>query len=474
MSALAVLGHVIPLVFAGYGLLSAFLSRIFVTGGVRSLASYLGVALLVGAGAAGVVLAGLAACGVRTTPAIVLITSLGLGIIGAGAGRWSARRRPAVPPMPEGSLRRRSSTVERLVATGAGCLVATWTALALYGSFRTAPWLDDTYTMWFAKGIALQTVGLDDRLFTMHQESIPFYRLDYPLWWSIHSSAASTLLGDVDVRTVVAETAVLVAAFIGAVARMLWDFVRPSILWASVLALLLSPSFVSAMRSGGADLPLALYVGAFLLASGIWLAKRDGLALCVAGICAATAVAIKSEGAPIIVLSGTLAGLLALHSRRREVFALLLTGIAALASALPGFLWRQLHDVHNAISFGDAVDPFHLAARSERVWPSVRALALESVDPGSWAPFAVVAVIASLLAVVIHKRLVWAAPGVILVVGIAFWTWTYWVDPFPLEIRVERATPRVILSVIVPLVVSLPLVLDRLLTACLTRTGRLS
>jgi hypothetical protein len=238
--------------------------------------------------------------------------------------------------------------------------------LVLVGGFRSSPWLDDTWYFWLPKGRALDTLGLDPRLWrpdpSLHMvfgrdyESLYFIRPDNPLWWSVVLNLVLRFVGAIDLRAVNGELAFLLVGFVGATARLLWGRVRPWLLLPALLLLLSAPELLRQTQGGDADVPLAIYLALAVLAGAGWLAERSGFALLLAFVFGATTIQIKSEGLLELVLDLAILSALAWRARR----ALLpLGGVVALAFATsaPWLVWRSRHDVTNVFSLRNALSP---------------------------------------------------------------------------------------------------------------------
>jgi len=120
---------------------------------------------LLGAAAVGVALSGLAVAGLTTGPAVFGPTAATLAVVGL-LGTWllpdAWLARVAFPQPP---TRRSTSPVAAVAATVGAYAVAAICGLAIFASFRSSPWLDDSWTFWLPKGIALDHVGLYARVF---------------------------------------------------------------------------------------------------------------------------------------------------------------------------------------------------------------------------------------------------------------------------------------------------------------------
>ena len=230
----------------------------------RTIATYCGVALLAGTGIVGVALCFVAPFGAR----IGLLAAAGLAVARFLPPLVRARPLPSLTP---------PSRFADAAATAAAAGIAVVLVLVLVGGFRSSPWLDDTWYFWLPKGRALDTVGLDPRLWrpdpSLHMifghdyESLYFIRPDNPLWWSVVLNLVMRFVGTMDMRAVNGELAFLLVAFVGATARLLWGRIRPWLLLPGLLLLLSAPELLRQTQGGDADVPLAIYLALTVLAA---------------------------------------------------------------------------------------------------------------------------------------------------------------------------------------------------------------
>jgi hypothetical protein len=401
---------------AGYALL----------GPARRSPSWAGVALLVGAGSVGTLVFFAAILGLHASlPVAATVTT---AVVVVGFLFW--RRNPAEVPPSQGRR-----PIDSLTAAAFGVIAAVC-AVGVVGGFRSAPWLDDVWGIWLPKGLALWHHGLDERLFVPNGEYVTFGVPDYPLWWSVVTSLDVQAVGGLDVRVVCAQLALLTVAFVGAVARLLWDCVRPQVLAGSLLLLVLSPELWRHVQGGVADLPLAIYLALAVVAAARWLQTREPFLLGLAGLALAVALQVKTEA---LVEVAALVVVGALFARR-----LLWLGLA-LVAALPWLAWRWLHDVPSRAELD--------LTRVERVPDAARAVAEHLFDPAEWL---VIVPLAILLAVVARKPKALLAPGALLAVVLV----AYWIDRDEIGYVLATSAYRVIDPVVLSAAVLIPLLAE--------------
>jgi hypothetical protein len=388
--------------------------------------SWAGVALLVGAGSVGTVvflatLVGLRASLVVAAAAAVLIGVAGL--VGARGSEPGGRAAPRMTPF----------------AAIGYALVAAVCALGVVGGFRSSPWLDDAWGIWLPKGLALWHHGLDERLFVPNGEFVTFGVPDYPLWWSVVSSIDAQAVGDLDVRAMCAQLALLTVAFVGAVARLLWDCVRPTVLAGSLLLLALSPELWRQVQGGVADLPLALYLALGVVAGARWLQTEERFHGVLATFALAVALQVKTEALPEVA---ALVVVGALFARR-----LALAGFA-LVAALPWLLWRWAHEVPSRAELE--------FTRIERVPDALRAVAEHVLDPTEWL---VIVPLAIVLALLTRQPKVLLVPGALLAVVLA----AYWIDRDEIGFVLATSAYRVVDPLVLCAAVLVPLLAEAFL-----------
>jgi hypothetical protein len=432
------------LLFAGVGY--ALLWRTLRGRTFTSLMSWAGVALLLGAGSVGIAVFFATIAGARASFAVAFACS---AVLSAGG----LLLRFGLPERGPGG-------VGPLLA-GLFGLVAGICLLGVVGGFRSSPWLDDAWGIWLPKGLALWHHGLDERLFVPGGAYVTFGVPDYPLWWSIVTSLdVQASVGALDVRVMPAQLGLLVAAFVAAVARLLWGVVHPAPLAAGLLLLVLSPELWRQVQGGVADLALGIYVALFALAVAGWAIEGAKWWLLVAAVAGATAVQVKTEGLGEVLIAGFVA--VAFVPRARRAGVAVVTGIAA-AAALPWLGWQLAHDVPSRSPLGDWIDASYLAERSERLGPTIEDVASGSLDPRSWLLLVPLAIALAAIGFVRDRRLPWLAPIVGLVLGFVFLLWAYWANPDPIGFLLSTSAYRTVDPLVLTAAAAIPLLADRLL-----------
>jgi hypothetical protein len=419
--------------------------------------SWAGVALLVGAALVGLGLVLAAILGATTGPWIFATVAAVLTGVGLAAAVFVPRAWLAPPTPP---TRPHAGPLEDAAAIVLGAAVVVLVLALLVGGFRTSPWLDDAWGIWLPKGIALAHLGLDERLFVPNGTYVHFEVTDYPLWWSALTGLDLRIAGDVDVRTMNAQLAILVLAFVAAVARLLWGWVRPWVVWGSLLLFLASPALLRHSQSGMADLPLAVYLSLAVLAGVGWLATGKGFYLGLVVAFGAAAAAIKDEGLPEVVLMLVLLGLWA----RRRRAALWLAGAVAVATALPWLAWRAAHGIEGRVPLREGLDPGFLADRVHRLAPGSTGLLEALLDPTQWLLLVPLAVALALAGFIRERRAAWLALPSLLAAGFAFLVWAYWADRDDVHYVVATSAYRIVDPLVVTAAVAIPLLVERTLS----------
>ena len=257
----------------------------------------------------------------------------GLAIIAALALPFAYRARPRI----------RLGTPADWVGIGAlvALLVPAWP------TFAVKPLDDyDAWAIWGMKAKALSLLGWADPSLFASDAAKPAH-LDYPLLLPSLEAIAARAMGGFDVRLIHLQFLLFAVAGVAALHALLRERVPGWLLWPVLLALVAAPAFTGQLLTAYADVPLALFVAAGLLASARWLEERDPRMLALATIFFAAAALTKNEG--LIFVAAALIGLL-LATRRWRPLLLALAGVEA--ALLPWQIWLAVHRVHTDTLLG--------------------------------------------------------------------------------------------------------------------------
>jgi hypothetical protein len=429
---------------------------------VATWATFAGVALLVGAGLTGIVLSGLAVAGSAISLPVFGTTAAVLAIAGLGVGTHPSMSRADI--RFQAPAARTGSVVESCIAAVAAGAIVAVCCLVVVAGFRASPWLDDAWTFWLPKGVELSRSGLDERVFLPNTDFASFTNPHYPLWWSIVGGLDVAAVGRIDLRALDAQLAVLYIAFAAAATRLLWGRVRPAILLPAMLLAAAAPELVAQTESGGADVPLAIYVATAVMAAALWLQRREPLFLALAFVFVGTALNTKDEATGLVVVLLLVAGCFAwVQSPRR--FALLLGAVAAaFATVAPWFVWIGLHGVGSEAVGTEAFNPAHLWEQRARLGPAAHAVAHQMLQPRGWFLAVPLLIVTSIALAIRERRGAWLAPPVMVAAGTALLVWIYWAGSIEVTYWLDTSAYRVVDSVALAAAVALPLVAERLLS----------
>jgi hypothetical protein len=428
--------------------------------------TFAGLALLVGAASVGVALCVLAVFGLRTGPSTcaavagVLASAGVLAAVLVPSQRLQVIRFHAVPPGPE--------RLGSIFGSAAAAFVAGMCVLTIFAAFRATPWLNDAWTFWLPKGLMLSGHGLDPRPFAQPDLYVGFVSPDYPLWWSVLGGLEMDFVGRIDLRALNAEIAILLAALIASVARLLWGRVQPWIVWMALLVLVISAELLHQTQSGGADVPLAVYLALAVLAGTLWLTSGEGFFLALAAVAAAAAASIKVEGAPQLALLVAFPALLVWRTGRWRSAALVGVLVAAWATSVPWLIWRALHGVDSEFSLRNGLDPGYLAEHAGRVWPSAHVVT-SSLVGRDWPLIVPLFFALTILGVILERRPLWLVPAAAFGICFAFWVWTYWAGSIPLDFWLQTSAYRVVDGLLLAVAVTIPLMAQQLVNVLAER-----
>ncbi len=386
----------------------------------RHLWTWSGVALLVGTALVGALLCAVASTGVPVRPiwfALVSVALLLAGLVAAALIPNSRRRRlaPSTTASAAGT-----PVLLGLAVLGACCVIL------LVAAFRADTFLDDTWRLWLLKGRVLDLVGAKPSLFVPSFGVTGVPHPEYPLLWSILTNADMRATGHFDLRAINGQIAVMLVAFIAAVIRLLWNSVPRWTLWVAGLVLLASPELVRQAHSGGADIPVAIFVALFVLCSLGWIFRGSAGALVLAGVFAIGAILLKREGGLQVGFFTVVLLPLALSQGWRRAVGLAGAAAVGVVSNIPWDTWQRVHHVSSVNKTSDALNPSFLLDRTHRL--SVAATELRSHYLGSteWRILLAVSVVTCLVWTVRSRWWVAVWPLVMIVLSFGLWLWVYW------------------------------------------------
>ncbi len=199
----------------------------------------------------------------------------------------------------------------------------------------------DGWAIWGMKGKALTLLGWADPSLFANKAATPAH-LDYPLLLPSLEAVAARAMGSFDPRLIHLQFLLFAVAGIAALHALLRERVRAWLLWPGLLALAAAPAFTGQLLTAYADVPLALFIAAGLLAAARWLEDGEPRTLALAAIFFAAAGLTKNEG--LIFVAAAFLGLLLATGRWRPLLAALAGVEAAL---LPWQLWLAVRHVHS-------------------------------------------------------------------------------------------------------------------------------
>lgn len=415
-------------VTVGYALLAPVLRGSAVT----TWLSYAGVALLVGIGVVNVVLCSVAVAGARTGLGAFAVAGLVLAVAGLiAAWRIPRRLRSRLGPLSPAPTAP-TGRVADAAATCACTLLAAYLVIAFIGAFRSTPWLSDVWTFWLPKGIALDKVGLVQSLWAGSTNAVVFPVPDYPFLWSILTNLDVRSVGSIDMRAINVQEAYLVIGFAGTAARLLWGVLRPWVLWGGVLLSLALPEFIRHAQGGAADVPLAIFVTAALVAAAVWLLHREPLALLLAGVFSAGAFSTKSESYPYIALWLVLLTVLCWRLARGRVGALWASVVLGATTSLPWLAWKRTHGLTDQVGLNTLFSPHYLANHGGTLRDSVDVITGHFTNVHEWTIvfplFAAVGIVGALLPDRWERRVLWLGAPAFVVLSWTLLVWIFWAD----------------------------------------------
>lgn len=424
---------IIGLFLLNGGLLAVGCGMLFAVRGWRTwgeLARLSGLAYLLGVASSGIVWVLELVVGIPFTLATILLTGVAVIGLGAGVGWRLGRRLPSRPRL--GSLAPWPVATAVFAAATAVVLESLFRAGRLRGLYEY-----DAWAFWVPKAKAIYFFhGLDEHFFT----TLP--GPSYPPLVPALEASAFHFMGSADVVTLHLQFWFLFVGFAAAVVGLLASRVPPLLLWPPLLLALVSPQLIGRALQPQADVLLDGFVAAAVLLVALWLLDREPWQLVAATLLLAGAMLTKREG--FLLTACALAAALVATARDLRLWPRL--GLAGVLAFLPSLPWRIWFETRGLPSDAPEAGGTGLFDHFDRAWPSLRLTARVLFTYDFWlvvAPIALLAVVAALLA---RRAALAIYAGLVLVLGVAGFTWITWSFP-TLPITENPALNPVIRSV---------------------------
>ena len=414
----------------------------------RAALRFAGLAFLVGWAALGVGISLLLMGGLAAAVWQVLGAALALAAAGLLLGRQVSRVTLCHKAYRPGPVALAAAGLLGLY--GAALLARTWLSGAATAWDAWAVWVPKAKSIVLFGGLDLSPGGFAS-----------FAHPYYPPLVPGMDAAAFRFMGSLDPSRLPLQGWLLFASFVAALAGLLAGRVRPAILWPSLLALALMPSFGQLVGSSLADLPLAILFGVAGVCAALWLLEGHGAYLAVAGVVVAGAALTKNEGLPLgLLLAGALV-LAAFVARRPRPLLPALLGAAALLVALPWKLWLSAHDLPQTTEFyyRDLLDPGYLGDRLDRLATALAEEPAHLLSPDHWLLAVPLALLAAALVLGRRRELTLLTVSV-LVAGFLGQAAVWWIGRPPIDWFIETSAERTLASLAVFSASLLPLLLS--------------
>jgi hypothetical protein len=408
----------------------------------RELVGVLAVVYLIGVAAAGIAASWALVAGLDLAPWQVVA---GCAVLAATGLRPA---RPAGPVLPEPGPPAR---IVRALQAAVGLVVV---LLLVDAAFRPlAEW--DAWAMWTMKAKAISLLGgLDAGVFA----GVPYHHLhlDYPLLLPAVEAIGFRFMGAIDTQVIHVQAALLTAALLVSLPRLLAGRVPAAVAWGSALLIGVAPSLIDQAGAGLADAPLAVFFAMAAVCAWRWLTEGRRELLVLTALFAAAVLATKREGTPFVAMLILVVIVAAGRGRRREAAA---AGAVSLATAIPWQLWLHANGVdtsHGEIPYAKVVDPGYLAGRLGRIPTGAGSLVWHALQPGAWLVIVPAAALTVVLAARGGERRTAVFVAAVACLVLASTVWAYWVGRPSLHYYLQHSARRVVTTPVVLLGAFLP------------------
>lgn len=384
-----------------------------------------------------------------------------------GVGAWRLRRQPP-PPRPPAARRSRLAWVG-VAAAGLLFAVAVWVLVVAGRAFVVSPLVAwDGWVLWALKARVLYELPGDAAgILRNAYYGAPSYPLAMPELEALGFRA----LGRYDGTVIDLQLLGLAFGLLGA----LWSFSRGRsrsvVVGVAAVAVVTAPQFLLQLGTNYADVPLAVYVAATLLAAARWLSGDDepaALACFVAfGGMAAT---LKNEGTMFVTAAILALLIAAAPSGRRRLRRAAVASAAVLTIALPWRVYGAAYDIPTAdYDLRNLFDPGYLVDHADRVPPVVSELLSEMTDLGRWGVLSYACALALVAGLFAARREIGVFAVAWAVLAFSGLVSTYWISNHELTGDLSNSSYRTVDSIVIGITCLVPMLVDDGIVAVLGR-----
>lgn len=316
----------------------------------------------------------------------------------------------------------------------------------------------DGWSIWLRKGLVLFDSGsLPTEFFT--SAKYEYMHADYPILLPLWESAFFRFAGAADVQALHGQFWIMFVAGLWAGAFLAHRIAAAvdgskewaAALWAPALGLLLVTATVRVqLMTMYADIPLAIFAFAAVLAFSLWLADGRSGYLWTGAVLLSAVASLKNEG---LTTAAAVLGALVLirffapgsSSRIQSAKPALVASAAVVITTLPWRIWIKLQDISGDLPVGQGLSPSFLWERRSRVRPTWEAIIEQLTNAGFWnlIPALAVGLILFCLLAGVGRRI--AGFYLFALVGtMAAIVWAYWISPLELDWHLRTSVDRTI------------------------------
>src|SRR4051812_20927967 len=373
-----------------------------------------GVAYMLGVASLATVLIAELVVGIPLGFASILGTSAVLVVLAGVVGRRGGH---GLPPL------RSPLSLPRITWVAAvGAVLAVVYLEAAFRAARLAGLYEfDAWDFWVPKAKAIYFFGgFDEQFF---RELI---NQSYPPAVPVLEAAAFHFMGAADVVTLHVQFWFFFAGFLASLVGLLSRRVPAVFLWVPLTLLLATPYLGPHFIQPTADFLVdELFVLAALLLA-LWLLDREDWKLGAVAVLLAGVALTKREGYVFAASALLAAGVVTFPERRAAWPRLAAVGVAAVVATIP---WRVLLSVRDLSGGGPEAGGTGLFAKAGRACPSLRLALTTLFDFDTWLLVAPLLLLAVAAAFVAGERVLAGYAALLLVFGLAAFTYATWAFP---------------------------------------------